>query len=213
MTSSATVPAPRMSQAERRDASERQLIEATMAVVARHGVTAATFEAIGQEAGYSRGLAAQKFGSKNGLIDAVIASLHRKREEIIAADRVDAMPAMQAIGHFIERLLRELAHDNGGRAYFMLLASAVADATAAREAFADSNERVRAWLEGVIRRGQEAGEIRAAIDPATAALMIGSLLLGLGMQWLVNPATDIDDVGRAAMATIRRNFSTAETDR
>lgn len=213
MIRSTAVSVPRLSQAERRDASERQLIDATMAVVARDGVTAATFEAIGQEAGYSRGLAAQKFGSKSGLIDAVIAGLHRKREEIIAADHVDAMPALGAIGHFVECVLRELAHENDGRAYFMLLAAAVADAAPARAAFASANERVRAWLEAVIRRGQRAGEIRAGIDPATAALMIGSLLLGLGMQWLVNPATDIDEVGRAAMTAIRRNFATAETPR
>jgi AcrR family transcriptional regulator len=66
MSDAAHASAAKRSQAERRDASERQLIEATMAVVATRGVEAATFDAIGLAAGYSRGLASQKFGSSAG---------------------------------------------------------------------------------------------------------------------------------------------------
>lgn len=200
-------PSPRLSQAQRRDASERGLIEATMEVVATRGASAATFEAVGAAAGYSRGLAAQKFGSKGGLIDAVIGHLHGARQDLLAAERVDDLPALDAIEHFVVSLLHELAHANGGRAYFMLMAAAIADLSPARDAFAESNERVRLWLETVIRTGQARGEIRADVQPAPAALIVGATLLGLGMQWLVAPATDIEETSRLAMATIRRNLS------
>ena len=82
----ATTPSTaRRSQAERRDESQRSLVEATLAVVANRGVSAATFDEIGRAAGYSRGLATQKFGSKQGLIEAVIDYLHQQREAALEA--------------------------------------------------------------------------------------------------------------------------------
>ncbi|MGC2319177.1 MAG: TetR/AcrR family transcriptional regulator [Bradyrhizobium sp.] len=207
MSDVAHASAAKRSQAERRDASERQLIEATMAVVATRGVDAATFDAIGLAAGYSRGLASQKFGSKRGLIDAVIGYLHRRRESILEIEHVNEMPAMDAIAHFSDRLLRELSGDYGGRAYLMLLAASVADASSMRESFAVSSNRVRDWLESVIRRGQADKTIRPDIDPRASALMIGSMVLGIGMQWLVDPTTDLEPIRKSTMAAVRQSLS------
>ena len=66
----------RLTQAERRDRSERELIAAAIKVVADQGVAAATFEVIAGEAGFSRGLVTQRFGSKEGLTRSLIAHLH-----------------------------------------------------------------------------------------------------------------------------------------
>jgi AcrR family transcriptional regulator len=198
---------PKRSQAERRDASERQLIEATMAVVATRGVDAATFDAIGLAAGYSRGLASQRFGSKRGLIDAVIGYLHHRRENILEVEHVNEMPAMDAIAHFSDCFLRELSGGYGGRAYLMLLAASVADASSVREAFAASNDRVGAWLESVIRRGQAEKTIRPDIDPRASALMIGSMVLGISMQWLVDPTTDLEPIRKSAIAAVRQSLA------
>jgi AcrR family transcriptional regulator len=200
---SARQPGRRRSQAERRDESERLLVDATLKVVAEHGVTAATFDEIGREAGLSRGLATQRFGSKHGLIEAVIAYLHRKREAIMEAEHVDQMPAIEAIAHYVDGHLRGLETGHDGPAYFMLLASTVADATAVRELFAASHERVRIRLRGLLARGQAKGEITRDIDPDAIALTIGSQLLGASMQRLVDPSTDLEPI-RAAMITILR---------
>jgi AcrR family transcriptional regulator len=67
-----SVPRVRRTQAERREDSERGLVKAAIAVTAERGVSAATFEAIGQKGGYSRSLVTRRFGSKQGLIDAVV---------------------------------------------------------------------------------------------------------------------------------------------
>jgi AcrR family transcriptional regulator len=211
MTEAAQTNTPtKRSQAERRDASERQLIEATMEVVATRGVNAATFDAIGLAAGYSRGLATQKFGSKRGLIDAVISYLHRRREDILDVEQVNEMQAIDAIAYFADRFLRELSGDFGGRAYLMLLAASVADASSVREAFAASNNRVRDWLESVIRRGQADKTIRPDIDPRASALMIGSMVLGISMQWLVDPATDLEPIRKSTVAAIQQSLSTQD---
>jgi AcrR family transcriptional regulator len=200
--------ASRRTQAERRDESERLLVEATLAVVSRRGVAAATFDEIGRQAGYSRGLATQRFGSKQGLTEAVIDDLHRRREAWLEQAHIAERPALEAILHYVDGHLRDLGREHGGRAYFMLLAAAVADATALREAFAASHERVRVWLRALVMRGQAEGDVRADIDPDAGALMIGGLLLGLSIQWLVDPAMDLDPIRTTSVASLRQSFST-----
>jgi AcrR family transcriptional regulator len=196
----------RRSQAERRDESKRLLVEATLAIVAQRGVSAATFEEIGRRAGYSRGLATQKFGSKRGLIDAVIAHLHAAREVILEAEHVAEMGGLDAVLHYADGHLRGLTHEHGGRAYFMLMAAAAADATSLREAFAASHDRVRDWLAGRIRQGQAEGDIRPDIDPDAGGLMVGALLLGVSTQWLIDPAMPVERVRAASIDALRRSF-------
>ena len=208
MTSIALAPL-RRTQAARRDSSGRSLIEAAIDVVADDGVSAATFDAIGRRAGYSRGLAAQRFGSKQGLIEAVIRHLHDLQEAGLAAHRIDARAGLDAVLGYVDAYLRGLADANAGRAYFMLLSAAVADATELRAAFAAEHARVEARLEALVRRGQADGTIRPELDPAAAALMIGSLLLGLSIQLLVDPATDIDPIRETSLATLRLSFGSA----
>lgn len=203
-TSSATLSRRRRSQAERRDESERLLVEATLKVVAERGVSAATFEEIGKEAGLSRGLVTQRFGSKHGLIEAVIAYRHNKREAILQAERIDQMPVFDAVARYIDAHLRAQAEEQDGPAYFMLLAATVADATALRELFAASHERVRVRLRALLKHGQTRGEIRRDINPDACALTIGSLLLGASIQLLVNPSTNLKPIRAETMSILRR---------
>jgi AcrR family transcriptional regulator len=186
--------------------SERLLVEATLAVVAEQGVSAATFEEIGRKAGYSRGLATQRFGSKLGLTEAVIAYLHRAREAILEADHVAEMQAFDAVVYYVESHLRSLTLQHDGRAYFMLLGAAVADANALRGAFAASHERVRVWLRAQLERGQADGSLRADLDPDAGAIMIGSLMLGLSIQWLTDPAMDLEPIRLTSIQTLRQSL-------
>lgn len=209
MAQSAPVePRARRTQAERRDESARSLLRAATEVIAGQGVTAATFEAIGARAGYSRGLATQKFGSKQGLIEALIAWLHARQDEVLGAHGVDAMPGLEAVLTYVDLYLRDLGRQDEGRAYFMLLAGAVADRSLLRAAFAASHERVERRLEAMVQRGQAEGAIRREMDADAAALMIGSLLLGLSIQSLIDPDMDLEPIRATTLATVRLSFAT-----
>jgi len=202
--------ARRRTQAERRDESGRSLVQAAVDVVAEAGVSAATFEAIGRRAGYSRGLATQRFGSKQGLIEAVIQHLHERQEEALAEHGVDDLPGFEAVLAYVDLYLRGLASEagGGGRAYFMLLSAAVADASVMREAFAAEHGRVERRLEALVLKGQAQGQIRREIDADAAALMIGALLLGLSMQLLVDPAMNLEPIRETSLTTLRLSFGT-----
>lgn len=202
--------AARRTQAERRDESGRGLVEAAVAVVAEEGVSGATFEAIGRRAGYSRGLVTQRFGSKQALIEAVIQHLHDRQEAALAEHRVDQMRGFEAVLAYVDLYLRELTlKTGGGRAYFMLLSSAVADATLTRAAFAAEHGRVERRLETMVLKGQAEGDIRRDLDADAAALMVGSLLLGLSMQLLVDPNMNLDPIRETSLATLRLSFGVA----
>jgi len=199
----------RRSQHERRQQSEDGLLKAAAELIAERGVNAATFENIGQRAGYSRGLVTQKFGSKQGMIEALIAHLHARSDAGFAERQIDALPGLEAILAYVDVYLRNLESDGEVRAYFVLMAGAVADLSAIRSAFAASHQMVERRLEALVLRGQAEGAIRGEIDADAAALMIGSLLLGLSMQWLVDPDMDLAPIRETSVATLRLSFAAA----
>ena len=196
----------RRTQAERREDSERGLVRAAIAVTAERGVSAATFEAIGQRGGYSRSLVSRRFGSKQGLIDAVISYLHDRRTVLAAELGIDQMPGLDALLADTDLYLRSLSEKGELKAYFMMLSAAVADASSLRTAFAASHEQVRTRLRDYVQKGQAEGCIRSDLDADAAALMVGSLQLGLSMQLLVDPMMNLDPIRKTSLATLRLSF-------
>ena len=196
----------RRTQAERREDSEQGLVRAAIAVTAEQGVSAATFEAIGQRGGYSRSLVTRRFGSKQGLIDAVINYLHDRRRVLAAEHGLDQMSGLDALLADTDLYLRSLSEKGELKAYFMMLSFAVADASSLRTAFAAAHEQVRARLRDYVQRGQAEGCVRSDLDADAAALMVGSLQLGLSMQLLVDPTMNLDPIRKTSLATLRLSF-------
>lgn len=193
----------RRSQAERRSESEQGLLQAAITVVVEDGVGAFTFDAVGRLGGFSRGLATVRFGSKQGLIDAVITHLREHQDMLLAQHGIDNLSGFEAILAYVDFCLRDLTAKSERRAYFMLLSSAVADASEMRAAFAKTHARIEQLLAAWVLRGQAEGDIRREIDAQAAALMIGSLIFGVSMQCLVDPQTDVDPICETSLAMLR----------
>src|SRR3546814_16607688 len=62
-----SVPA-RRTQEERTALSDQRMTDAAVALIVEHGIAAATLAAIGERAGYSRGLVTHRFGTKARLL-------------------------------------------------------------------------------------------------------------------------------------------------
>jgi AcrR family transcriptional regulator len=200
-------PQRRRTQTERRSESELGLVKAAIAVVSEDGVSATTFDAIGRRGGYSRGLVGQRFGSKLGLIEAVIAYLHDNKEAFASDHGMDNLPGLDALLAYVDFYLRRLAHLGELQAYFRLLSWAVADISAFRSAFAAEHDRVAERFQGWILRGQSEGQIRPGLDSRAAALMVGSQLLGVSMQVLIDPTMNVDPIRATLVATLRQGFT------
>ncbi|WP_304167304.1 TetR/AcrR family transcriptional regulator [Phenylobacterium aquaticum] len=197
----------RRSQAERRDESERRLLAAAAELVVERGMGAATFENIGARAGYSRGLVTQRFGSKQGLIEAMIAQLQGRLGALLLERQIETLPGLEAVLTYVEVFLSALDRDGELRAYFVLLASAVADVSELRAPFAEAHKGVEKNLEALFLKGQAEGSVRAGMDADAAALMTGALLFGLSMQLLLDPMMDLTPIRETSLATLRLSFA------
>ena len=197
----------RRSHAERRHLSQKKLIESALAIAADEGVTAATFDAIGSRAGYSRGLASQKFGSKQAFMSAVIDHLHEDRRTSQDFAKLKNMRGLEALLAFVSVHLCALTERKEARSYWVFLAGSVADLTEMRALFAEAHDRSKIEIMELFARGQKDGSIRTGIDAEAAALMIGSLVVGISMQSLVDPNMDLPRVIAETQSVLRASFS------
>lgn len=197
----------RRSQAQRRDESERRLLSAAAEVVVDLGMGGATFENIGARAGYSRGLVTQRFGSKQGMIEALIAQLQDRLGALMDARHVDELTGLEAVMIYVDVFLTALERDRELRAYFVLLAASVADVSDLRAPFAAAHKEVERRLESLFLKGKVEGSIRADLDADAAALMTGALLFGLSMQLLLDPNMSLAPIRATSLATLRLSFA------
>ncbi|MBP7650536.1 MAG: TetR/AcrR family transcriptional regulator [Phenylobacterium sp.] len=197
----------RRSQADRRDESERRLLAAAAELVVEHGMGAATFEKIGARAGYSRGLVTQRFGSKRGLIEALINQLQGRLGGLLEDRRIEELNGLDAVLTYVEVFLSALDRDGELRAYFVVLAAAVADVSELRAPFAEAHKQVELALEAFFLRGQAEGVVRPGMDAGAAALITGALLFGLSMQLLLDPDMDLTPLRDTSLTTLRLSFA------
>lgn len=197
----------RRTQSERRNQSEAALLKAAIDVIATSGVGAVTFEALGKTGGFSRGLASVRFGSKARLLEAVLRRLHERQEAMVREQGFDDLPGCDAVMRYVELNMKDMAHRNEARAYFMLLSSFAAEASDMRSTFAATHAAVEERLRRWVAKGQAEGAIRPELDPHTAALTIGCLMLGLSMQLLVDPSVDFEPLRKASLAMLRTSLA------
>ncbi len=189
--------APRPTQAARRHASETRLLTAAAELIEAEGFGAVTFERVGSAAGFSRGLAAHKFGSKDGLVQAVIGFVtDRVRARVDSAllgfdDASNPRPTVARILLWTDTMLASVEHDAIFRAYFVMLAAAVGNRADIRTAFLTAHDDVRAQLRAMVEEGQARGEMSPTLDADAVALNIGSLHLGIAVERLLDPAMDM----------------------
>ncbi|NML93563.1 TetR/AcrR family transcriptional regulator [Novosphingobium olei] len=192
----------RKTQAERRQQSEQGLLVAAAEVVLEHGYTGATFDRISERAGYSRGLVTLRFGSKDGLVAAMIEFLGNQLEEIYRERLETARSGREKMLDFVDVFMLRLEEDRLTRAYFVLLAGALGNLLPQARYFLEQHEKVKELLVGLIREGMADGTLRANIDPETAALALGCFQLGVAIQHQLDPAMPLD-----AMRAFVRGFA------
>lgn len=197
-------PAPvRRTQAERRAQSEDRLLGAAAEIIAREGYLACTLDRVGERAGFSRGLASRKYGSKDGLIEAVIwrVSAH-VHEQVDAAIAGVADPLEQLLALF-DRFVELVLSDTSVRAYFVLFSAMIANRLETRSVFDEVQRRFGERIEALILDAQAAGRVPAALPAQHAAFMLGCLLAGISIETEMDYATTVETDPAALRADLR----------
>jgi len=178
---------PRRSHAQRREESERRMLEAALAIVAQRGTVRMTLAEVGEAAGYSRGLPAHHFGSKAGLLHALALYIGQRFGEQRARGPA-LQPGLQAIlGNISFYFSRQGGAWTATRALLVMMTESAMDPGSELQAeVAAYNRSARAWFEQHIRTGIERGEIAPGTDPAVTAVVLLGAMRGVMLQWLVD---------------------------
>ena len=59
----------------------------------------------------------------------------------------------------------------------------------------------------MVLRGQAEGVVRAELNADAAALMVGSLLLGLSTQLLIDPGMDLEPIRETSLTLLRTSLA------
>ena len=193
--------APRRTQAERRAEAERRLLDAAMRLVAAGGVRAVTLAAVGEEAGYSRGIVTHHFGSRQGLMDALARDVQRR----FSPYHVSGTGGDRVLG-LVDAYLADLdTRHMDARVFLVLWTEAIASDEDLRHVFAERDAAFRQGWADAIRAGVADGSIRPGTDPEAGAVALAGMLRGVGLQRLLTPgAVDLEAVRREIGELLRR---------
>lgn len=171
-------------------AKRAEILDTALAVIDEHGYTGATVKQLADAVGLSQNGLLHYFGSKDTLFLEIV----RRHEQDVAA-QVDPEHADFA-ANLAERILSAASDSTArpGMSTLMLnLAPAASEAThPAHDYMRNRYEVMREITTSALTVLQARGEFPADGDPAAAAALIASALDGLQMQWLYDPAVDVE---------------------
>jgi AcrR family transcriptional regulator len=198
----AEAPARRRTQAERREEAEQRILEAALEIVARRGSVRMTLAEVGEAAGYSRGLPAQRFGNKAGLLRALAAAIGTRFKTQIR-DAPQREPGLDAIrGNITVYFNRKDRSWTTTRALLVMFTEGFMEGSELRELVAAYNRGALSFFVEHIQHGIEKGEIPADIDPFSTSVLLLGALRGVMMQWLVDPEIDLSRVCDRMLAVV-----------
>jgi AcrR family transcriptional regulator len=197
-------PSPR-TQSDRRETAEARILDAALRIIAERGTDGMTLAEVGEAAGYSRGLPAHYFGSKDGLVDALADFLvmgYRRR----FAEARELRQGLEAICSRVDVYLTVAAQDlTSSRAFQVLMAEALSTGRRAASRMAELNRSSLGFFEEHLRTGIAQGEVRPDIDPASQAVLILGCVRGVIAQALLDEGqVDLPAARDEMLRTLRR---------
>ncbi len=179
---------------EQSELSRERLIEAATRLFAERGYRDASVQAIGEAAGISRGSIFWHFGSKEGLLWAVVQRAFTRWEAETLVPEVGDARGEEAVGRALRAHRRFLADEGGTlRLLFVLMFEALGPRPELAGEFARLHRDLRVlatpWLEEAVADG----DFRDDVDPETIVTLIIATLGGIVYQYLLDAeGVDLD---------------------
>ncbi|MHC3470109.1 TetR family transcriptional regulator [Streptomyces sp. 7R007] len=196
MTESRPRTRTRLPAAERR----ASILAAATEVFSETGYQRGKVSDIARRVGVTEPVVFQNFGSKSALYraaldhatDAVSGLLHR------AADA--GRPVPEVLAEFLDPAHMDRFHRPGAHGFLFADATALAHDPELGEALRQVHRHFADALADLLRRGQASGDVRADVEPGTAAWWLVSLLAGRGFRAAVVPDRDAVEAELTRMA-------------
>jgi AcrR family transcriptional regulator len=161
----------------------RRILEAARRIVARDGFAKLTMQAIEEESGEYRALVHYHFGSKKGLVEAVVDSM-MSDEDAQLRERLAKMPAGRKRVHGLIEGLQHISADwPGFRAFYEMLPVIMGD-DVLRERLAQSYRASRLLDKDALATGVSGA---ATVDLDSLAALNVAVVEGLAVQYAADP--------------------------
>ncbi len=188
MSENGQMPSPltttRRSHAERTLESDRKMLSAAVELISEKGLENMTLKAVGERAGYSRGLAGYRFGSKQGLFEFVMHAVGEQWLEQLnhATQGVSGIEAMRAAVQAHCDLCCDAAAPV--RAFYILWMSAISPGSDTIDVVTNIDQRrQRDVAQWVLEADPQAPQTHAS----GIAALFSAAIIGIVYHWLANP--------------------------
>jgi AcrR family transcriptional regulator len=204
-----TAAAVRRRQEDRVALSDERMTRAAVQLLVEVGVAGTTLAAVGERAGYSRGLPAYRFGSKAGLLAHIhdtVAADWIARVQRAVGDRV-GVEALESVISALSDFMAEAPGDL--RAMYLLRYSSIDPAFEFRTNIAKVHSAQKRDAQRWIEAGQMAGRIGKRVDASLAAELFCATADGLLYRWLVTPQLPLVKLHRLLRREVRHALAQA----
>ncbi|MDB5967729.1 MAG: TetR family transcriptional regulator [Hydrocarboniphaga sp.] len=184
----------RRKQEERTALSDQRMMQAAIALIVECGIAGTTLAAIGERAGYSRGLVTHRYGSKARLLaqvhDVAMADWIRRVQQAVG-DRNGA----DALVCVIDALYGFIAEEpDEMRAMYLLRYASIDPGSEFQANVAKAHKAQRRDVQRWIEDGKKAGSVSPKIDASLFAELFCAAVDGLIYRWLTNPKIAIREL-------------------
>jgi len=173
----------RLSHAERTDLSDKLMLESAIDLIVSRGTAKTTLKEVGELAGYSRGLAGYRFGSKTGLFQFVLRSVGEEwlqSLKLVTKKTVGMQAITNALREHCNICISSPKHI---RAFYILWFESIGSESVIKETVANIQARRRNdvinWIENSNYQGK--------LNSGDLAEQFNASVLGIAYQWLANP--------------------------
>ncbi|MEC7764883.1 MAG: TetR family transcriptional regulator C-terminal domain-containing protein [Pseudomonadota bacterium] len=175
---------------ERRETSDRRMLRAAMALIRQKGIAGANLAQIGINAGYSRGLPVQRFGTKLALLIAVLDAIEDRFMRHVEK-RVGDRRGCAALAERI-RLQLEAVRDmpDSAVALYHLIVESTGATPELRPRVVALQAAYHENLRGYLSQAETMGELRPDVDIDRSARMISGTISGMSIQAIVDGRTE-----------------------
>jgi TetR/AcrR family transcriptional regulator, acrAB operon repressor len=198
----------RSKKGEQAERSRARLIEAATQLFAARGYRSTSVQAIAEAAGISRGSIFWHFGSKEGLLWAVVERRFAAWESEVLLPDVGGALGLEAVRRALSAHKKFLTgRGDELRLFYVLLFEALGSRPDLAAEFARLHVHIRELTMGWIQAAIETGELDADLDAEAVVICISSALGGIAYQWLLAPGGfDLDRVYADLEAMLARGL-------
>lgn len=184
------------------------IVDAAVELFARSGYQGTSLGEIAQRVGVSAPAILHHFGSKAGLLVAVLADVDRRHLDSGAAVfEPGGLETIRRLRRFAESMSRA---PQVSAIHLLLEAEHLHDDGPVGEYLRRRARAMRAMVAAALTKGQEAGEIRPEVDAVAKAAEIVAYLDGAARSWLVDDRLSILDLYDSYLDSVLTTLAVGE---